>query len=124
MKTLTELDIYKESLRLFLKAHPISLKLPKYELYELGSQLRRSSDSVLTNIVEGYGRSNYKSDFLKFLIYSKASNLETIHHLEKLNVLYPEYSDQFQELKQDYDRLGAMIYKFIQYVTEKWNTNR
>ncbi|MCX6171922.1 MAG: four helix bundle protein [Flavobacterium sp.] len=48
----------------------MSLLLPKYELYELGSQLRRSSDSIVTNIVEGYGRKRYKSDFIKFLVYS------------------------------------------------------
>ena len=51
------LDIYKISFDLFIKTHKISFLLPKYELYELGSQLRRSADSVITNIVEGYGRS-------------------------------------------------------------------
>lgn len=44
------------SLNLFYKTHQIFLQLSKYELYELGSQIRRSSDSVPTNIVEGYGR--------------------------------------------------------------------
>ncbi|MEC5156825.1 hypothetical protein [Chryseobacterium sp. MP_3.2] len=32
------LDIYKLSFDLFIRTHPNSLKLPKYELYELGSQ--------------------------------------------------------------------------------------
>ncbi len=56
MSSYRDLDIYKISLELFYIVHPSSLKLPKYEMYELGSQLRRSSDSVVTNIVEGYGR--------------------------------------------------------------------
>jgi four helix bundle protein len=38
---------------------------------------------VITNIVEGYGRRVYKNDFLKFLVYSHASDLETINHLDK-----------------------------------------
>jgi len=38
-------------------------ELPKFEMYEEGSQIRRSSKSVRTNIVEGYGRRNYKLDY-------------------------------------------------------------
>ena len=30
--------------------------LPKFEMYEEGSQIRRSSKSIRSNIVEGYGR--------------------------------------------------------------------
>jgi four helix bundle protein len=84
MKSYKDLDIYNLGLSLFYKTHIASLKLPKYEMYELGSQIRRSSDSVVTNIVEGYGRKRYKQDFIKFLTYSHASNLETLCHLEKL----------------------------------------
>ncbi|WP_426479099.1 four helix bundle protein [Chryseobacterium sp. CBSDS_008] len=72
----------------FLRCNSESLFLPKYELFELGSQLRRSSDSVITNIVEGYGRSSYKNDYIRFLIYNHASNDETINHLEKIMILY------------------------------------
>ena len=61
-----ELEIYTLSLELFYKVHSLSLQIPKYELYELGSQIRRSADSVNTNIVEGYGRRRYKADFLNF----------------------------------------------------------
>ncbi len=59
----------------------MSLKLPQYELYEEGSQLRRSSKSIPSNIVEGYGRNKYKAEFIKFLIYAHASCDETILHL-------------------------------------------
>lgn len=61
----------------------MSLELPKYELYELGSQLRRSSDLVITNIEEGFGKKRYQADFIKFLVYSHSSNLETINILRK-----------------------------------------
>ena len=37
MKSYKDLDIYNLSLNLFYKTHQISLKLPKHELYELGS---------------------------------------------------------------------------------------
>jgi len=87
MKSYKELEVYQKAFTLFIETHKFSMLLPKYELYELGSQLRRSSDSVISNIVEGYGRKQYKADFIKFLIYSHASNLETMNHLEKIQIL-------------------------------------
>ena len=121
MKSYKDLDIYNLSLNLFYKTHQVSLKLPKYELYELGSQLRRSSDYVPTNIVEGYGRKRYKSDFVKFLTYAHASNLETLCHFEKIQVLYPNLEGEIKLLQNDYDVLGAKIFSFIKYVENNWN---
>ena len=67
MKSYKDLDIYNLSFQYAIEVHHITLELPKHELYELGSQLRRSSKSVVANIVEGYGRIRYKQDFIKFL---------------------------------------------------------
>ncbi len=58
--------------------------LPKFEYYETGSQIRRSSKSVRSTIVEGYGRRYYQAEYYKFLTYAIASNDETIDHLECL----------------------------------------
>lgn len=118
------LDIYKIAFELFPKAHKASFLLPKYELYELGSQLRRSLDSVITNIVEGYGRSVYKNEYYRFLVFSHASNDETINHLEKIIILYPEFSTEFEILKQQYDLLGAKINHYKKWVKEHWNENK
>lgn len=91
-------------------------------MYELGSQLRRSSDSVATNIVEGYGRKRYKADFIKFLTYSWASSLETVFHIEKIANLYPEVIKKPEEFINKYNELNAKIYNFIKYVEENWKT--
>ena len=64
--------------------HNMSLKLPQFEMYEEGSQIRRSSKSVKSTIVEGYGRRKYKQEFIKFIIYSLSSNDETLDHLETI----------------------------------------
>lgn len=120
MKSYKDLDIYTIGMELFYKTHTLSLQLPKYELYELGSQLRRSSDSVVTNIVEGYGRRRYKNDFIKFLVYSHASNLETLNHIEKIVNLYPYLADDMKVLYEKYDALGAKIFSFLKYVEEHW----
>lgn len=116
-----KLDIFKISFDLFIKTHRASFLLPKYELYELGSQLRRASDSVVSNIVEGYGRNRYKNDYIKFLVTSHASNNETICHLNKIIILYPDLSKEFELLRAEYDILGAKINKYIQYVENNWN---
>ncbi|MBK7096735.1 MAG: four helix bundle protein [Saprospiraceae bacterium] len=121
-KTYKELEIYKESFDLFLKTHRFTLKLPKHELYELGSQLRRSSDSINSNIVEGYGRNQYLKDFIKFLTFAYSSNNETLNHLKKLENLYPEFNIELTDLIKEYDKLGGKIYKFIEYVQSNWKT--
>ena len=119
-KSYKDLDIYTIGLDLFLKVHPLTLKLPKYECYELGSQLRRSADSVVSNIVEGYGRRRYKADFIRFLVFSHSSNLETINHLFKLSVLYPDLQKDFEFYSQEYEKLGGKIFNFISYVEKNW----
>ena len=121
-KTYKDLDIHRISIVSFIRTHKFSLKLPKYELFELGSQVRRSSDSVNSNIVEGYGRKRYKRDFIKFLTYSHSSNNETINHLWKLKTLYPQFEVEALELINEYETLGAKIYNFIEYVIAHWKS--
>lgn len=119
-KSYKDLDIYKISFNLFIKTHHLSLQLPNFERYELGSQLRRASDSVNSNIVEGYGRNAYKKDFLKFLIYAHASKNETVNHLKKLEILYPKLEGVIHELIIEYENLGGKIYRFKEYVIKNW----
>ena len=114
------LDIYKISLDLFLKIHPNTLKLPKYEMYKLDSQLRRSADSVNSNIVEGYRRRRYKAEFIRFLVFSHGSCLESIEHITKISNLYPELSVYFVPHINEYENLGGKIFNFMLYVEKKW----
>ncbi len=79
------LEIYQLADDLVIKIHEMTLNdLPGFEIYETGSQIRRSIKSVKSNIVEGYGRRSYKQDFIHFLIFAHASLDETIDHLETL----------------------------------------
>lgn len=79
------LEIWKLSDEIVVDIHEMTLtRLPKFEMFEPGSQIRRSSKSTKSTIVEGYGRKKYKVEFLKFLVYALASNDETIDHLETL----------------------------------------
>jgi four helix bundle protein len=113
------LEIYEISFRLFLKSHRLSQALPKYELYELGSQLRRSTDSIVSNIVEGHGRKMYKNEFIRFIVFSHASCLETICHLEKIQTLYPTLSTEANGLIKEYLELGKKLINFLSYYKNK-----
>lgn len=77
MKSYKDLEIYKRSYDLALKVHDLTMKLPKHELYEEGSQARRSSKGITSCIVEGYGRKRYKAEFIKFLVYAHAKPFVT-----------------------------------------------
>ena len=79
-----KLEIWQLARELSIEIHDMSLKLPKFEQFEEAQQIRRSSKSVRSNLVEGYGRRKFKADYIKFLVYALASNDETIDHLEIL----------------------------------------
>jgi four helix bundle protein len=112
------LEIWQSSRTLVIDVHRMTLgKLPKFEMYEEGAQIRRSMKSVKSTMVEGYGRRRYKQEFIKFLTYSQASCDETVDHLETLFET-GSLSDQplYDDLHQRLDRLGKQINMFIQSV--------
>ena len=121
MNSYKDLQIYRTAFGLAKDVHLLTMQLPKHELFELGSQLRRSAQSVRANIVEGYGRRRYKNEFLKFLHYSESSLLETESHI---NMIYELYQlEASQELLNNYKQLGQQLHKFIQYVENQWRSD-
>lgn len=120
MKSYKDLEIYTLSYEFAVKVHNMSLKLQKYELYEEGSQLRRSSKGITSCIVEGYGRKKYKADFVKFLTYAHASCDETILHLNFIKDTHRIDEKELQIFLDAYNRLGSKTNRFIQYVETEW----
>ena len=112
------LEIWQESRKIVVDIHKMTLeKLPKFEMYEEGGQIRKSSKSVKSTIVEGYGRRKYKPEYIRFLIFAIASNDETTDHLE---TLYETGSLKDQELYQNLhariEILGKKLNNFIKAV--------
>jgi len=117
------LEIWQEARTLVIDIHKMAIeKLPKFELYEEGGQIRKSSKSVKSTIVEGYGRRRYQQEYIRFLMYAIASNDETIDHLE---TLYETDSLKDKELYENlHDRieiLGKKLNKFIQAIGRDLN---
>jgi four helix bundle protein len=123
MNSYKDLDIYKLAYKLAVDVHKMTMTLPKHELYEQGSQVRRSSKSIKDNIAEGFGRRRYKEEFVRFLVFAHASCDEAISQLTMINELYFE-NNGLNGLLEEYELLGGKINKFIQYVEENWKTSR
>lgn len=116
-----DLEIWQLAREIVIDIHRMTMtKLPKFEMFEEGSQIRKSSKSVKSTITEGYGRRRYKQEFLKFLTYAIASNDETIDHLENLfetesltdEELYHSLHDRLQVL-------GKKLNRFIESVDKE-----
>lgn len=113
------LEIWQSARQLTIDVHKMTLQLPKFEMYEEGSQLRRSIKSVRSNIVEGYGRRRYKNDYVRFIIYSLSSNDESIDHLETLHETGSLQDEElFMNLKVRMQKLGIKINNFLQVISK------
>ena len=105
---------------LTINIHKMTMILPKFEMYEEGSQIRRSSKSVRSNIVEGYGRRRYKNEFIRYITFAIASADETIDHIEIL-METESLKDKvlFEKLSDKANLLGKKLINFLKSVEEK-----
>ena len=118
-------EIWALARQMAVAVHRMTLQnLPKFEMYEEASKIRRSAKSVSANIVEGYGRRRYKQEFIRFLVFAHASCDETIDHLEMLfetgsltnKVVYRDLSARL-------DLLGRKLNVFIDSVERLHRTH-
>jgi len=113
-----KLEIWERARDLSIAIHKMTLTdLPKFEMYEEGSQIRRSSKSTRTNIVEGYGRRKYVNDYIRFLTFSISSNDETSDHLETLfETESLKNKPLYDDLHSQIETLGKKLNLFIQSI--------
>ena len=105
---LEDLRVYKKLFRSTLEVNELTMTFPKFEMYELGSQLRRSSNSAPANLAEGFGN-KHTNIYLESISRSQGEIRETKHHLrvafrkgylteEKLNYFIIEFEDSSKML--------------------------
>ena len=121
-----DLEIWKIANDLVNDIHEMTINdLPKFEMFESGSQIRRSAKSIKSNIVEGYGKRKYKMEFLHSLSISYASLMETNDHLETLfqtkSLIDKKKYDNLHELL---DKLGRKLNLFIQSVEKNHQSRK
>lgn len=112
------LEIWERARTLSIAIHKMTMtELPKFEMFETGNQIRRSSKSIRSNIVEGYGRRKYVVEYIRFLTFSISSNDETIDHLETLfETESLKNKEIYDDLHSQLEVLGKKLNMFIQAI--------
>lgn len=86
------------------------MTFPRFELYELGSQLRRSSNSSPSNVAEGFGN-KHTNIYLESISRAQGEIRETKHHLRiacRKNYIREKKLDYFIN---EYVSCSKMLYK-------------
>jgi four helix bundle protein len=114
-----KLRIYKKAHDLALRVHRMSMDLPDHERFEEGGQIRRSSKSVSSLIVEGHSLRRSKGEYVHYLWRAYGSSQETLEHLK---YLFETGSLQdrtlFEDLCSEYRDESKMPYHFVVSVEE------
>ena len=103
-----DLDVYKKLFNLAIETHKLTLTFPKFELYELGSQLRRSSNSAPANLAEGFNN-KHTNIYLEGISRAQGEIRETIHHLKVSFQNKYIYQEKLNYFLKEYDVCGKML---------------
>lgn len=104
-----DLKVYKKLTGLTLEIHKLTLAFPKFEMYELGSQLRRSSNSAPANIAEGFGN-KHTNIYLETISRAQGEIRETIHHLTISHSKEYLSDKQLRYYIDEYEECSRMLY--------------
>src|SRR5438552_811108 len=122
-QTFEDLEVYKGA-REFRKAmYAVTRRLPDFEKYELGSQVRRAAVSLTNNMAEGHGRFHYP-DQIRFFLHSRGSLEELV---DDLNTCLDENylsSDQVAKLKEQARGVLILINGYLRYLRNRSSTVR
>jgi len=104
----------------------MTFKVPKHELYEEGSQVRRSSKSVSSQIVEGHALRRYKAEYLHYLARSYGSAEETVEHLQYLlaSGSASRVEDECRSLLAEYAVLCRKLFNYARSVERAHDPKR
>lgn len=118
-----ELRVYQELRRLHLVVHERSLLFPKFEMYELGSQVRRSSNAAPAILAEGWG-SRHTNIYLEAINRSKGEVRETQHHLDIAHAKAYLDNTQWGELDSAYEACDRMLERLHERLSEWRDSTR
>jgi four helix bundle protein len=79
-RTFEDLEVYQFARQFRKKMYEVNRRLPSFEKFELGSQIRRAAVSLTNNIAEGHGRFHYLEQ-IKFCLNARGSLEELIDDL-------------------------------------------
>ena len=103
-----DLRVYNKLCDLHLDISELTFTFPNFELYELGSQIRKSSNSIPANLAEGWNNRHIKI-YLEGINRSLGELRETLHHL--FIAYRKKYLTKFKYdiYKNKYNECGRML---------------
>ncbi|MGB3341864.1 MAG: four helix bundle protein [bacterium] len=108
-----DLKVYQKAYSLAMQIFDITKTFPKEEKYSLIDQIRRSSRSVATNIVEGWQKRLYPKLFISKMIDSLGECGETEVWLNfSLDCGYLGNS-VYESFKANYEEVNRMLFGMI-----------
>ena len=103
-----DLEVYNRLCDLAVEIHELTLSFPKFELFELGSQLRRSSNSAPANLAEGFDN-RHTNIYLEGINRAQAEIRETCHHLKIAFQKKYITKERLGYFLNEYDICGRML---------------
>lgn len=108
IKDVTDLEVYRESLRLLKKLYEFLLKVPKSE-YDSIVQCKKCGKSIPSNIAEGWAKRSYEAELKRFLKIALGSSDELVSHLRTIAIAVPRLTEEAKELAADYKVLSKRL---------------
>jgi four helix bundle protein len=105
----TDLDVYRRLFKLALEVHEVTLGFPKFEMFELGSQLRCSSNSSPADLAEGFGN-KHTNIFTETISRAQGEIRETMHHLRIAFSKKYISKDKLDNFTNEYETCSKMLY--------------
>ena len=115
-----DLEVYHKAYKLAISTQRLTTQLPRQESYEIGSQIRRASMSIVLNIVEGYGRKDSAAEFKHFLRNALGSCNETRVLIDMLKDLGHITEETWRKASEEYEILSKQIYR----LKETWTKDK
>lgn len=114
-KTFRDLLVWEKAHRMTLTVYEVTKGFPSDERFGLTAQLRRSSASVPTNIVEGFKRKGVK-DQARFYNMAESSLEETKYHLILSKDLNYLSESAYADLMNKAEEVGRMLNGYLKSV--------
>lgn len=110
IRDVTDLAVYKESLRLLETLYGFIIKISKAE-YDTVLQCKKCGKSIPANIAEGFAKRSSEAEFKRFLKIALGSSDELISHLRSVAIVLPRLRDEAEALGNEYKVLSKRINK-------------
>jgi four helix bundle protein len=114
IRSFRDLDVYKLALGEAKKIFVVTRSFPKEEIYSLTNQIRRSSRAVDAMLAESWARRRYRAAFVNKVNEALGEAMETqpwLDHARECDYISVE---QYRELDQAWQYVGAMLNRMIQ----------